>query len=1115
MKKIAMLLTLLALPAIPFYSFAASDNTAASASANKSNIVLATRYGNSMLIYFILFLLLFLFFYQYFNKKNITLSRKNERILLFTILAAALLIRVCFAPVIEGWPNDISANKYWAANAAKGLSSFYSSGWCDYPPLFIYVLALVGKLAAIPWLSGHFTLLVKLPSILADLVTAYLIYKVAGRQLKPILAVTAAAAYAFHPAVFLDSTIWGQVDSFFTMIIVAALILLLDKRLEASAVLFTMAILMKPQGIFFLPILLFELIKRRKPRKFVSVFATGVITTAVTILPFAVSQEPLWIFKLYLSGAKEYTSATMNAFNVFALAGANFKDGSIVPFLFSYNTWGIIFDVLIFAAAGFLYLKSRHVAAPIVVAMVLNAGAFIFSVKMHERYMFPVLALCILAMAYLKDKRFMLLFAGFSTTVFYNMHILFQRVILYNNNVASAHLIGKGIYPVVMMFSILNILLFIYLVKVSCDVLLESPRRKIEEMAAGKTTQETEAVKEKKTAIQGKDIKPFEGIGKTDLIIMAIMTAVYLFIALLNLGSLKAPTTSWTPTRHDESVVVDLGREVITGSIYFYSGLGQNRPDTGRYSVQYRDAAGGYKPLAEIEKTYGNIFVWTVVAVPEVQARYLKIEVTVPNGTLNEVAFFEKGSSKPLQGVKIIESGIMPEDVGRPENLFDEVDKVDPAHTFRSGMIFDEIYHARTAYEYIHLMEPYEWTHPPLGKLFISLGILLFGMNPFGWRIIGTIFGVAMIPLMYMFGKKLFGGKFYAFCSAFLIMFDFMHFTLSRMATIDIYGTFFIILMYYNMYDYFINKSYLVGFRKSLKPLLLSGIFFGLGAASKWIGVYAGGGLALLFFLAKYLEYRDYRKLKKEAEAQESHKPQNGQIALPAWCNQFFSHYIIRTFLYCVLFFIIIPGVIYALSYIPYMAVPGPGHGFSVILRNQAAMLKYHSKDVLSATHTFSSFWWEWPLIVKPLLTYRGSGLPAGMSSSIAVMGNPAIWWSGILAIIAAIIIAVRKRDKKMAVVFTAIAFQYLPWVGITRITFIYHFFSTVPFMIFCIVYVIKYLMEKYPQPEYPQAKYGVYTYLATVLLLFIMFYPVLSGLEVSRKYVDNLLVWFNGIWLF
>ena len=51
------------------------------------------------------------------------------------------------------------------------------------------------------------------------------------------------------------------------------------------------------------------------------------------------------------------------------------------------------------------------------------------------------------------------------------------------------------------------------------------------------------------------------------------------------------------------------------------------------------------------------------------------------------------------------------------------------------GDVFDEIYHARTAYEHILGMKPYENSHPPLGKLFISLGILAFGMNPFGWRI--------------------------------------------------------------------------------------------------------------------------------------------------------------------------------------------------------------------------------------------------------------------------------------------------------------------------------------------------------------------------------------------
>ncbi|MDT2263872.1 hypothetical protein P7H12_10120 [Paenibacillus larvae] len=87
--------------------------------------------------------------------------------------------------------------------------------------------------------------------------------------------------------------------------------------------------------------------------------------------------------------------------------------------------------------------------------------------------------------------------------------------------------------------------------------------------------------------------------------------------------------------------------------------------------------------------------------------------------------------------------------------LFDEQKDAPYEPTYLNGTYFDEIYHARTAYEHLHQIEPYESTHPPLGKIFISAGIWLFGMNPLGWRIVGTLFGVGMIPLMYAFGKRL------------------------------------------------------------------------------------------------------------------------------------------------------------------------------------------------------------------------------------------------------------------------------------------------------------------------------------------------------------------------
>lgn len=586
------------------------------------------------------------------------------------------------------------------------------------------------------------------------------------------------------------------------------------------------------------------------------------------------------------------------------------------------------------------------------------------------------------------------------------------------------------------------------------------------------------------------EIKIFKlQLDRKDIIIMASMTLVYAVIALVNLGSFDVPKTSWKAANPGESFVIDLGGEADVSRIYYYSAAGE-----GRYRVEFLDnKTGKYSPLTTIEKK--DFYAWKYVTVGARTSR-LKVIVDNPGGTLNEMGIFAGESQKPLSGIRIAERNVDSKDQGTLENLFDEQNIIEYRPSFMTGTYFDEIYHARTAYEHIHKMEPYESTHPPLGKLLIAVGILIFGMNTFGWRIVGMLFGAAMIPLMYLFGKKLFEQRFYGFCAAFLMMFDFMHFVQTRIATIDTYGTFFVILMYYYIYDYYMNKSYALGFKKSLKPLFLSGLFFGIGAASKWVCLYGAGGLALLLALAKYSEYRDYVKAS------------NKKSAKAGWVKNFIPLYMNGTAVYCVLFFIAIPAIIYIASYIPFMMVPGPGHGLKDVFTYQVNMFNYHKN--LVADHYFKSPWYQWPFMWKPIWLYAGAGLSEGKVSSIVSMGNPAIWWAGIVAFVAAIYIAAVRKDKKMMVVFTAAAFQYVPWMFISRITFIYHFFSTVPFMILAIVYVIKYVLE-----NYPQAKYMVYGYLALVILLFIMFYPILSGMQVDRSYVENCLRWFKDRWIF
>ena len=156
--------------------------------------------------------------------------------------------------------------------------------------------------------------------------------------------------------------------------------------------------------------------------------------------------------------------------------------------------------------------------------------------------------------------------------------------------------------------------------------------------------------------------------------------------------------------------------------------------------------------------------------------------------------------------------------------LFDESDLYPERYSFRNSMYFDEIYHARTAYEFLHGLPTYENTHPPLGKIFIALGVAIFGMNPFGWRIMGTLFGIAMLPFIYLLGKKMTRNTPAAALACFLFAFDFMHFTQTRIATIDVYITFFVIAMYYFMYYYCSMSFYDTPLYKTFVPLGLCGI---------------------------------------------------------------------------------------------------------------------------------------------------------------------------------------------------------------------------------------------------------------------------------------------------
>ncbi len=362
-----------------------------------------------------------------------------------------------------------------------------------------------------------------------------------------------------------------------------------------------------------------------------------------------------------------------------------------------------------------------------------------------------------------------------------------------------------------------------------------------------------------------------------DWIVMLALTLVYAVIAFTNLGSLDIPTTFYTTQETGDEIVVELAEPYEISMIKYYTSFGN-----GVLSLYYSEDGEGYTQLETMTQTdelddegyyiYAeepvelvhdaiDMYEWQFVNIDSFTAKYITIRVDVPDIQMLEMAFCDS-SGAPLPVVSVEDNNYSAMRGNPALAMFDEQDLVPVMTSYMGEMYFDEVYHARTAYEQILHMNPYEITHPPLGKTILGLGIRIFGMNPFGWRVMGALFGVLMLPLMYILAKRMLKKTLYAFIPTFLFAVDFMHFTQTRMATIDSYSVFFIMAMYLFMYIYTEKNFNTQPLHKTLLPLALSGIAFGLGAATKWLCLYSGVGLAFIFFiqLAKTLAGSKVRK---------------------------------------------------------------------------------------------------------------------------------------------------------------------------------------------------------------------------------------------------------------
>lgn len=881
-------------------------------------------------------------------------STKETRLLLILLLIA-FIGRIVLAPIMHGHPTDITNFKAWSITLTKvGLGRFFNDVWCDYPPAYLYVLWSIGNIYRIfdpnfaNWTSIPFTMLIKLPAIIAETINIALIFYIIRKYTNYQLSFLAAIIYACQPAMIFESSFWGQIDSVIFLFQLLSIYCLL-KNNSILAIIFTaIGVLIKPQGLILLPLILFIAIRKKQ---WMNILVGGTISFLIATLftiPFTKEAPLTWLWEHYIEQAKLYPYSSIQTFNLWSFTGLWKSDARTILGI-SHGAWGLILFALVYIGIlAFVYIKSKdeegeklsilHACTLIMIAF------FLFPTRMHERYLFSGVSFLAISAALNHKWRipYLLYSLTFLINDFYELPgtkdgfpLLFQKI---NAFLASGQMYSESLglfwyLPI----TILNLGLFGYLCYLAWKYALMD-------------TKEEQVMEWQNHLLSTK-----EKLKETKL--------------------------------------------------------------------------GTFMPLPAKIDRIDRIFILALMLI----STWLKLY------------------------------------------------RLD----FPPEMVFDEVYHARAGGEYVIGIHPFEWVHPPLAKLLITLGVYLYDLTAFGWRTMPLICSALIIPFLYILGKNIFNNRWLALVGAAIFTLDGVYFVQARIAMTNIFAILFQVVSVTIFFMYLQQSIHFPEKKKKYLYLIASCIAIGLALSCRWTSLWAFGFMWLCVLWINLMPRISLQDIM-------------GFIKREEWHIEF-KPFRITFWLIAVACLFVIPVIIYFCSYIPYMLMH---HTLWEAINMQSGMWHYHAQ--LRDPHPYYSEWYTWPFLTRPTWYYFHDN-KNGTISGIIALGNPAIWWATVPAFFYTIWQAFKDRQSQLWYIGLAFFFMYVMWGISPRIlNFSHYFLEAVPYACLCITYSVSQLWK-----SMIATKYAAVVYLLLVLGCFVFFYPLYSAYPIPQWYY-NWHIWFR-----
>jgi dolichyl-phosphate-mannose--protein O-mannosyl transferase len=375
--------------------------------------------------------------------------------------------------------------------------------------------------------------------------------------------------------------------------------------------------------------------------------------------------------------------------------------------------------------------------------------------------------------------------------------------------------------------------------------------------------------------------------------------------------------------------------------------------------------------------------------------------------------------------------------------------------------VFDEIYHARTAQQYLQGLPPTEWVHPPFAKLLIALGIFCGGYSPSAYRLLPALAGIALAPALYGLALQMRLSRRAAWLASVLLLCDGVYLVQSRMAMTNIFAVLF------QVAAMGVTFAAIACERILFRHALAMGLVWGMALATRWTSLWA---LGFALIIALIVRRRTFYRLRE----------------LALGCTGF----------------VWLPAVVYLASYIPWMM---QGHDLCTVLKTQAAMWRYHA--TLVAEHPYFSAWYTWPWLIRPTW-YHYSHEETWVRGILAV-GNPALWWASVPITLWALWSGVRARDARRLMAGLGFCALYLPWaISPRQLNYSHYLFEALPYACLSLAMGLDQMLDG---GNTLWAK----SYLVLCVLLLLLYFPLLTALPLPAWIFEawRFKAWLHSIW--